>query len=330
LSRNKIDISACIDLGSSYFRLLLARIEEDRCGRKIKPLYQDSKYIGWGDEVENKGLISTDKMSVAAKHLREFVNLSIESGCARPVIVGTGTFRKADNAPEVLSLLQENVSLPVYVLSETGEAAFGFKGASSVQGGGEKGLLIDIGGTSTEIAWGKDGLIEDYIEIPIGTHRIASFQRDLSIQPEARLFRINFFESIGSFTSCSDYIDSMLSSLPAGLENFRIIATGGTAVSSAIILRFIKRMPRVVENDSIIAEDLFLLERRIRNKRLRDMYRFLPVTLERARLLIPGLVLLNSIISHLGVNEISVTPRDLRWGVLISGGIFEERFLFNE
>ncbi|MDZ7860251.1 MAG: hypothetical protein U5O15_06235 [Candidatus Krumholzibacteriota bacterium] len=330
MSRNKIGISACIDLGSSYFRLLLADIEEDTGGRKIKPLYQDSRYIGWGDEVENRGLISTDKMSVAAEYLREFVNLSIESGCDRPVIVGTNAFRKADNAHEVLSHLQENVSPPVYILSETGEAALGFRGASSVLGGGEKGLLIDIGGTSTEIAWGKDGLIDDYIEIPIGTHRVASFQRDASVQLEARFLRRNFFESISSFTFRSDYMDSRLSSLPAGLENFRILATGGTAVSSALVLRFIKRMPCVVENDSIIAEELFLMTRRIKSKRLRDMHRFLPVTLERARLLIPGLVLLNSIISHLGVNEISVTPRDLRWGVLISGGVFEERFLFNE
>ncbi len=330
MSRTKIDISACIDLGSSYFRLLHAEIAESERGVEINPLFEEARYIGWGDEIEKTRIVSQDRMRIAAELLNELIDISIHAGCAKPVLVGTNVFRKADNSDELLSYLQKSVSLRIHILSEMGEAALGFLGTSSILDSEEEALLIDIGGTSTEVAWGKGGSFDDYIEIPFGTHRVALIQRAGPGMLGGRFLKRNFLNSPEPLGSVGDLLNSRLSSLPFGAENFKIVATGGTAVSSALILRFMKRMPNVVANDTIITEELLLMARRMDRLSLRELYRFLPVTEQRARLLIPGLHLLTSIISSLGVSKIRVTPRDLRWGVLISGGKFEGGYLFNE
>ena len=49
----------------------------------------------------------------------------------------------------------------------------------------------------------------------------------------------------------------------------------------------------------------------------------LPLESSRVPLFLPGLTLLESIVGILGVNRFYITPRDLRWGVILSKGMFD-------
>jgi exopolyphosphatase/pppGpp-phosphohydrolase len=66
-------LAACVDLGSSYFRLLVAEVSLEGTPRRITPHFEDLRYVGWGEEVHGRGFISAVSMERAAAALNALV-----------------------------------------------------------------------------------------------------------------------------------------------------------------------------------------------------------------------------------------------------------------
>ncbi len=291
-------------------------------GERTFSFHEDKKYVGWGEDLEAAKEVSLERTAAAGRALGELVSFATRLGCREPLLVGTNTLREARNSHEVISALTDEVSLPISVLSQKGEAAMGFLGASSLVGGGSPAVLIDLGGTSTEVSWGTGGRMDCFCGVPLGTHRIA---RLLDGFPQTGLRQRTV---VAGLTERVDSICDMRlqglqagSCLSAGGEIPTIIATGGTAVSLAVVLRFMKRCsPDFVEMKEMTIEDLELIGRRINGLFRTGRERTLPLEGARVKLLVPGLIIFKVIAARMGISHFKVTTRDLRWGVVLSGG----------
>lgn len=316
----KSGIRGCIDLGSSYFRLLVAeRVEgagsdgSDRRDIGIRPILEGQVYVGWGAALPRDGLLLPEELDGAVRALDFLLSRSSEAGCAEPMIVGTNTLRRARNREEARGKLEAAARRRVTVLSQRGEAALGFLGASTIVGDDGPVLHIDMGGTSTEIAWGRSGVLEDFIGLPLGTH-------------EAQVVSAGRFPR-GAFSTLRERIcrgfqgspESILYRLPGGRTPDTILCTGGTAVSLGIILNYTKGIrPLLREREYLYTHELERTMRRLGERLERGWHR-LPLERERTDLLLPGLTLLTLLLRELRIAAFTVTSRDMRWGGIIAG-----------
>ncbi len=343
----KSEIRGCIDLGSSYFRLLVVEgifpgkkatalqhtgIEE----RSVSPrsgciegnhvevisVTEGRRYVGWGDDLESIGEISEARTSDALCALKDLVTLARGCGCEKPIIVGTNTLRVARNAGAITDFLAGKVSASILILSQQDEAAMSFLGACSALVGEGSVILLDIGGTSTEVSWGKRGRLEGFLGMPWGTHRVCHVLRRSS-PPELGLHRalLNMLDR-GNVLPREGLLSHItLSHLSIRGESPTILATGGTAVSLAVALRFMKRSLLAIGEVELLSEDdLVLVGRRVEGILSAGRGRIFPLSRERMRLLLPGFLLLSVMVREIGSPILYVTSRDLRWGVLMSAG----------
>ena len=377
MSSTNNEIRACIDMGSSYFRLLTVEGVFSGGATEILSSHEDRRYLGWGEDLLSLDFIPDIRVNDAADALEELVNEASRLGCNTPVLIGTNVIRAAGNAGEIVSRFEERVNLPVSVLSHWGEAALGLAGAASLvehgsgkdsdsgfkhDPGNDRGIvLVDPGGTSTEVAWGRTGKpgraagIEGFTKFLWGTHRVkalaeryrgvagsgAMMNRQVRRLQRELESRLGYVDERGSFSEpgsipgpnkemakdCGRHV----SYLPEWTETSTILFTGGTAVSLAGILGYMaRRSPAFVELSEVAIQDLGLAGRRLARLYARGMQYRLPLAKERIDLLIPGLVLVRAIMRCLKINSFQAVTRDLRWGVVLSDGIVPGGYCIDE
>jgi exopolyphosphatase/pppGpp-phosphohydrolase len=99
-----------------------------------------------------------------------------------------------------------------------------------------------------------------------------------------------------------------------------ILCTGGTAVSLAVILNYMRRIGSLFrERESISKGDLERMLRRLWGLFETGRQHRLPLEKERLNLLLPGTILLTLLLREMRVPVFLVTSRDIRWGGIIAG-----------
>jgi len=349
-------VCGCIDLGSSYFRLLVVR---ELSGEEEKPFNgkrgektgrlnvipysiegepssyrtevfgktvvatESRRFVGWGRFLGRGIRVDRASLEIACTRLRELLTLSGEAGCPEPVLIGTNLFREAENSAELKIALEEYTGLEVNVLSQKGEASLGFRGAMTVIGDTEKGVTVDLGGTSTEIAYGLKGVFEDFISIPFGAQRVAEAVKNPFFNRAIyRRFVINGMGALMEFIGDEPFFLKLIGMVKD--SSCHLVLTGGTAVSLSVVYEFVRRgqlgIPELVSMD---IDEFELIKRRVLDTFALKREHRLPLESSRVPLFLPGLTLLESILKTMGRTGFFITPRDLRWGVVVSKGIFD-------
>lgn len=146
------EVAAAIDLGSNSFHLLIARIEHGQL--KVVDRLRESVRLGGGLDDDNyltpaamqRGL---ETLSRFGQRLREFPAGSVRA-------VGTNTLRKARNARGFLDRAHGVLGHEIDVVSGYEEARLIYLGvAHSLADDGQRRLVLDIGGGSTELITGE-------------------------------------------------------------------------------------------------------------------------------------------------------------------------------
>jgi exopolyphosphatase/guanosine-5'-triphosphate,3'-diphosphate pyrophosphatase len=89
-------------------------------------------------------------------------------------VVATAAIRRASNGAELAAEVERRASLPLEVLPGEEEARLAYRGAAHVFGGSGTLAVVDVGGGSTEIAFGDaQGRIDRAESVPVGSSVIA-------------------------------------------------------------------------------------------------------------------------------------------------------------
>ena len=339
LSKSKKDRPGCIDLGSSYFRLLVADLKGQGATPGPVMLHESRKYAGWGEFLGEGGGMPEHAIERASSLLAELVNDAAAHGCRSPWIVATNTLRRAADSRAIQSALEGRVSMAVRILSQEGEAAMSLRGAASLYPGSRPLVLADPGGTSTEIAWGRNGVMDGYRGFDIGTHTVRRMMSGLSRRRASnplsrRLERAvsdRISDMLGRGAEGPGKIPEALSVLPGKAESPKIVFTGGTAASLSILWLFMRRMSaEPAEKEELSTRAIALIEERLRRLAAMGRERCLPLPPERIARLPAGLLIVRSIAGLLDADSFDMALRDLRWGVILSNGVIPEGYLANE
>ena len=191
---------ACIDVGSNTTRLLVA----EPIPGGIRVLCNERVFTLIGRSLGEDARIPAEKVEETAEAVAAQAGQARALGVERIRAVATAAIRRAANARELVAAVEHHASLRLEVLTGEEEARLAYKGAAHVFGGAGTLAVVDVGGGSTEIAFGDaEGRIEYATSVPVGSSTLA--ERHLVSDPprieQIERARTEVAQAFGGFES---------------------------------------------------------------------------------------------------------------------------------
>lgn len=161
-------LKAIIDLGTNTFNLLIADVDAN--GFQLIHAEKDGVALGMGGIHRN--IIAEDALKRAFHTLRHFKETIDHHQVNLVKAFGTSAIRDALNANELVDFIQNQLGIPVDVIDGKKEAELIFSGVARTHDLMQSGLIMDIGGGSTEFIAFKENEINDLVSLNIGVSRI--------------------------------------------------------------------------------------------------------------------------------------------------------------
>ena len=141
-----------IDVGANTMRLLVAAPE----GSEVTTVHRERVELGLGEFVEQGGAIPRDRLQATARAARDQAASARRLGCALIEIVVTSPGRQAENADELIALLERVRGTSARVLTAEEEASFAYRAVvASAEDSAPSVAVCDVGGGSTQLAVGS-------------------------------------------------------------------------------------------------------------------------------------------------------------------------------
>ena len=169
---------ACIDVGSNTTRLLVAESIPDG----LRDLHNERLFTLIGRSMSEDGRIPRAKVAETAAAVANQAERARRMGAERVRAVATAAIRRASNAEQLAAEVERAASVPLEVLSGEEEARLAYSGAAHVVGGTGTLAVVDVGGGSTELAFGDaETGVEHATSVAIGSSLLA--ERYLATDP---------------------------------------------------------------------------------------------------------------------------------------------------
>ncbi|MGM9540796.1 Ppx/GppA phosphatase family protein, partial [Anaerovibrio sp.] len=151
-----------VDVGSNTIRMNVYDIKDD----KLKILFTKKATAGLASFVKDKRMSAAgvDRVVEVLEDFKETLN---NLNIPEMHVFATASLRNVENSQEAVAEIERRTGLFVQVLSGREEAELDFLGAAR-EANVKKGLLVDIGGGSTELVAYKDGKILSAVSIAKG------------------------------------------------------------------------------------------------------------------------------------------------------------------
>ncbi|MCL1828992.1 MAG: phosphatase [Oscillospiraceae bacterium] len=290
---------ALIDLGSNSIRLSVYKCEEDR----ITGIFNEKEFAGLAGYVTD-GVLQPAGIQKACSVINGFKDTASRfvdpSGIS---VFATASLRNIKNRDEAVKIIAEETLLVPDVLDGEEEAGLGFIGASDFIKS-DDGIMIDIGGASTELVLFREKKAEQLVSLPIGCLNLSLGHIARIIPTERECRRMN-----------AD-IAKRFSDIPwaKGVRFRNLSGIGGTLRAALRLSRVLFDSP--YKENTIDADrvgELIKLLKSNRSNLYHTVYRAIP---ERLMTISAGLAVLRHAIEAFGCETVSVSKNGLREGYL--------------
>ena len=327
-------IIAGIDIGTNSVRYLAVETQPSGPPKIITSSLRTPRL---GEGLTGTGKLSNNAVDRTISALSLIKNGLESMGVSEFRCVGTEALRLAGNGDIFIRRASE-IGLTITILTGDEEARLIYAGATdnlNLSTGGY--TLADVGGGSTEIITAMKGGEPHFISLPLGCVRLKELsfttvgaassrdyrgkmplpQKAMGIPIPEQSFRPELDRMM---EYCRDLLRKKSPAAPAkrsiGSTETPLIGLGGTFTTLAAVLLKLK------EYDGYRVHGLILTGEeihRIREKlmRLSPSERKQVPGLEpsRADIIIPGIIIVQSIMEHFGFNRVTISDRGILWGL---------------
>ena len=307
--KNLGQVVAFVDVGTNAIRLLVVRINPNFSHTVIS---QEKEMVRLGEQEFKDNLLKPEAMERAIFVCGKFVNLAKTYGATNIIAVGTSAIREARNKSEFLLKLFNETGLNVHAISGKEEARLIYLGVSSgIDIGEEKALFIDLGGGSTEIAIGNQYKIFYVFSLRLGAIRLTTeFIREGWTGPVPG----NIYKQIKSYVSQTDL---MVRAKVQECGARRAWGSSGTVINLAEITNKMFKKNGSGETLVLTKKNLQKLAPILCSLSLEERRKLPGINPERADIIIAGTAITETIMEDFGLEEICISHKDLRDGLLV-------------
>src|SRR5690606_22119158 len=285
-----------IDLGSNSVRLEIYSFQKD----EMKHVYSRREVLGLASYVLPEGYLSDLGIDALIRVLNELVQSSKHFDLKALYVVATATIRNARNQNEVLIKIKKNCGVNVIVLDEEKEAYYGYKGVT-LKFDIKDGLVVDIGGGSTEVTLVKNGLVKEGHSLPIGSlNAYISYVKDVlpSLDEKARILHA--------------VINALKQENVIKEQVLEVYGIGGTIRACKVLIESLlnKKIDFLTKSH---LEDLMKRLNPLKKQTYLSLMRMIP---DRTHTIIPGMMILLALMEYFEFSQLKVSDYGIREGYL--------------
>lgn len=303
---------AAIDIGTVTCRMLV--VDADESG--LHELAREYAITNLGEGVDATGELKPEAIDRVVRAIDGFLavrdSLSTpDHPVVRTVAVATSAARDARNAAEFAARLRER-GIELSVIPGSREAALSFSGAS-IDFSGERLMVVDVGGGSTEVVMGMGG-VEPVCahSFNVGCRRVT--EKFLASDPPApeELARARAWirEQMASW-----FVEQ--SKEAADLE--RVVAVAGTATTVVSIRDRMEAYDSSrVHKARVSRQELLEVYERLAALPLSARKQVVGLDPKRAPVMVAGLLILLEVLDFAGIDAFTVSETDILHGITLA------------
>ncbi|MBS1838248.1 MAG: Ppx/GppA family phosphatase [Actinobacteria bacterium] len=304
------EVLAAIDIGTNSVHMVVARVAGNDRFEVITRLKEMVRLGSGRGEMSHLEPDAVDRTVDALTRCRQLA----AAHDATVFAVATSAVREARNAEEFLARAREEAGVDVEVISGHEEARLIRLGALQALPLWDRDMvLVDVGGGSTEIVFGRREVVDYARSIKLGSLRMTrSFFPDGVVEP-------------GAVASCRRFVRGRLAPMlrDASGHAFDVaVATSGTAeaLTSMAIAGTGDPTPQTLNGAVLTRTALGAVIEDLAAATTTEQRRRIPgIDDARADILLGGAIVVEQVCDALGIEELVVSEYALREGVLLDG-----------
>ncbi len=295
---------AAVDVGSNTVKLLIADRLLNGSFQRVLELSSTTR-LGEGIHLRRLREAAIRRtLDALAGFADEIKRLNVDAVAA----VGTSALRDAVNQDDILVRARE-LGIPLEPISGEEEARLSFRAvaADSSIRGADNLLVIDIGGGSTEVIFGdaRTANITSRVSLALGAVRLT--EAVLHSDPP----------SVAQVTEARELAEQELQGLDPVGANYSAIGVGGTFVNLAAMDQGIAtRIPDQLHGARLSLGRAEELLTRLAEQTVEQRRSIVGLDPARADIIVGGVIIFCQTLGRLGLEEVAVSCRGLRWGLL--------------
>jgi exopolyphosphatase / guanosine-5'-triphosphate,3'-diphosphate pyrophosphatase len=294
---------AAIDVGTNAMRLVIGSITPDH---RIELLENIREPVRLGKDVFAGGTISEETTERAIEAFQKFRRLIDKYGVEHLKAVATSATREALNSDIFIDRIAQTTGIEVVAIGGEEEARLiHLAVADRVNLRNKRAILIDIGGGSIEVTLVADGSIQATVSFNMGTVRL------LQKLEQERVGEPRFNQLVHEYADATrKWLESRIGQQKLDL----CVATGGNAEALGDLRK------RLLGKDSpfvITRPDLDALVDTLQGMSFAQRIQELYLRPDRADVIVPASIVLQTILRQAGVDQIQVPNVGLKDGLLL-------------
>ncbi len=309
---------AIVDVGSNTVRMNVYDVNDG----KLKVLFSKKETVGLASYVRGQ-YMSGAGVERVIQVLTEFRAVLENLNIHEMHVFATAALRNVKNSQEAVEEINRRTGIQVQVISGREEAELDFMGAA-IESNIKKGLLVDIGGGSTELVAYKDGGIISAVSIPKGS--LNSYNKYvkgiLPTKEERKAIKKDFVAKLDGLQAFE------------GSNKYKLICGVGGTVRAALKLDKLFFGESLAEDILPVAHIGYIIkameQKDNREKFLKNMSLLLDVVPDRIRTIMPGMIILYAVAKRFKCDAIMVTKTGVREGFMYNYVLAEDKKGANE
>ena len=287
-----------IDVGSNTIRLSIYEVSDG----EVYPMLNNKTTAGLAGYVK-KGKMTKKGIQKACDVLNRYKEMMEHFPLEELFVFATASLRNISNTDDALQTIQAETGLSIDVLTGYQEATFDFIGAAhSINL--DEGVLLDIGGGSTEILVYERGQIQNAVSLPFGSLSMFTnyVSRLFPTKKEKKEIEAAVMKEVGKIKF---------------LQNKRfdtMVGIGGSIRATKNMNNTVFELPK--ENNVIIAEDVPKLLKQFKGDENEILRKVLKISPDRVHTLIPGMIVMNTVCEYVQCKDIIMSAFGVREGYL--------------
>ncbi len=301
-----------VDLGTNSTRLLVADVENG----SVREIDRRLVITRLGEGVDERRKLLPTALARVRNVLVDYRRAAESLGAERTLALATSAVRDAENGEAFLGEIEWSYGFETRLLSGHEEALLTFRGVASAREIGDRTLIVDLGGGSTELVVGGPDGVEFHDSLDMGSVRMT--ERFLPSDPPGEQ----------ELSACAAAVRSLLAErVPDDLRDSLETAIGvaGTVTTlAALDLGLDEYDGERVHGHRIPAEGVEAQLRRLASVPLAVRSRIPALEPERAPVIVAGIVIVREVLRHFGLGAIEASERDILDGAALAAAELPE------
>ena len=295
---------AVIDVGTNSVKF---NISERRADGTWRTLVDRAEITRLGEDLEKTAAIGADAMERTVTAIAGMATEARNAGVAAIAAVGTMGMRTASNSQQFIDMVEQRCGVRIEIIPGTEEGRLAYLAVKAGLGLAEGALAIfDTGGGSTQFTFGSGAKVDEQFSLNIGAVRFTE------------KYGLGGAISQEQLKLAQNAIASEFRRIQGRPSPDALVGMGGAITNIAAVKHHMSKYdPDLIQGSTIERAEV---ERQIelyRSKSPEERRAIVGLQPKRADVILAGACIVKIVMDKLGKNDLSVSDRGLRHGLLI-------------